>query len=167
MKLVIPSEPLLFGAMCHLALPAVPSPPTNLTISEATPTSLSIEWGPPLQPNGVILWYEVRYVGLDTFNLVSPSFYNESVIRVNRSSPKVELVELVPYSLYNITVQAATQVGSSDSAVLTARTNESCKFTVYSVPDSYQMQTRRMLSSVYLLRLNPTVSFSDCLCSNS
>ena len=121
---------------CNVPLPisAVPSPPTNLTIFEATPTSLSIEWGPPLQPNGVILWYEVRYVGLDTLNLVSPSFYNESVIRVNRSSLEVELVELVPYSLYNITVQTATQVGSIDSAVLTTRTNESCKFTVYSVP---------------------------------
>ena len=105
----------------------VPSPPTNVTVSETTPTSLSIEWGPPLQPNGVILWYEVWYVGIDTLNLVPPSFYNESAIIVNGSSLEVELVELVPYSLYNITVQASTQNGGGDPAVLTARTNESSK----------------------------------------
>ena len=103
----------------------VPSVPLNLTVSESTPTSLSLEWGPPLQPNGVILRYEVWYRGLDTLNLDPPTFYNESVIIVNESSLEVELVELVPYSLYNITVRAATEVGGGDFAVLTARTNES------------------------------------------
>ena len=104
----------------------VPSPPTNLTVSEVTPTSVSLEWGPTLQPNG-ILWYNVRYVGIDTLNLVSPSFYNESVVRVDESTLEFELVDLMPYSLYNITVQAATQVGGRDSAVITVRTNVSSK----------------------------------------
>ena len=110
-----------------LSLCVVPSAPSDLTVSESTPTSLSLEWGSPLQPNGVILWYEVRYTGLDTLNLVPPTFYNELMIVVNGSFLEVELVELVPYSLYNITVQAATEVGSGDVAVLTARTIESRK----------------------------------------
>ena len=67
--------------MCHLALPAVPSPPTNLTAVETTPTSLSIEWGPPLQPNEVILQYELHYIGIETLNLVPSSFHNETVIQ--------------------------------------------------------------------------------------
>ena len=128
----------------------VPSPPTNLTVSVATPTSLSIEWGPPLQPNGVILWYEVWYVGIDTLNLVPPSFYNESAIIVNGSSLEVELVELVPYSLYNITIQASTKVGGGDSAVLTARTNESSKFSVYMCCDiDSSMQNRCLVCEAH------------------
>ena len=121
-----------------LSLCVVPSAPSDLTVSEFTPTSLSLEWGPPLQPNGVILWYEVRYTGLDTLNLVPPTFYSESVIVVNGSFLEVELVELVPYSLYNITVRAATEVGSGDIAVLTARTNESRKFAVFCWFDPYE-----------------------------
>ena len=116
--------------LISLSLCVVPSVPSNLTVSESTPTSLSLEWGPPLQPNGVILWYEVSYRGLDTLNLIPPTFYNETVIRVNESSLEVELVELVPYSLYNISVRAATVVGSGDIAVLTARTNESRKLAI-------------------------------------
>ena len=112
-------------------MPAVPSPPANLTIVETTPTSLSIEWGPPLQPNGIILSYLLRYIGIETLNLVPPSFYNESVIQLNTSSTSAELMDLVPYSLYNITVQAVTRVGIGDPAVITVRTNETCEYCIY------------------------------------
>ena len=119
--------------MCHLALPAVPSPPTNLTAVETTPTSLSIEWGPPLQPNEVILQYELHYIGIETLNLVPSSFHNETVIQLNASSTSAELMDLVPYSLYNITVQAVTRVGIGDPAVITVRTNETrkCNTAIY------------------------------------
>ena len=126
--------------LISLSLCVVPSVPSNLTVSESTPTSLSLEWGPPLQPNGVILSYEVSYRGLDTLNLIPPTFYNESVITVNESSLEVELVELVPYSLYSISVRAATEVGSGDIAVLTARTNESRKLAICCWFELYQRQ---------------------------
>ena len=113
-------------------MPAVPSPPANLTIVETTPTSLSIEWGPPLQPNGIILTYLLHYSGIETLNLVPSSFYNESVIQLNTSSTSAELMDLVPYSLYNITVQAVTRVEIGDPAVVTVRTNETRKFSTAS-----------------------------------
>lgn len=103
---------------------AVPSPPTNLTIVETTPTSLSLAWDPPLQPNGPILWYEVRYTGIESPNQLQPSFYDESLILVNGSIFELELMDLEAYSFYNVSVQAATQFGSSDPVVLAVRTDE-------------------------------------------
>ena len=42
-------------------LQGVPGPPSNLTFSEITMSSLKISWNRPLSPNGEILGYIVEY----------------------------------------------------------------------------------------------------------
>ena len=59
--------------------------------------------------------------------MVPSSFYDETVNLVNGAFITVKLIDLKPYSLYNITVQAVTEFGSSDLAVVTGRTNEGGK----------------------------------------
>ena len=67
-------------------------------------------------------------MGIDTINMVPSSFYDETVNLVNGAFITVKLIDLKPYSLYNITVQAVTEFGSSDLAVVvTGRTDEGGK----------------------------------------
>ena len=109
---------------------AVPSSPVHLNISDISPTTFLIHWDPPTRPNGIILSYEVSYTGEHTLNNVPETFYNTTVVTVSPSSTSLELLELEPYSVYNVTVRAVNGAGhgapSSEMGLLT-RTEPFCK----------------------------------------
>ncbi|XP_029991434.1 phosphatidylinositol phosphatase PTPRQ [Sphaeramia orbicularis] len=75
------------------------SPPTNLTVIDSSPSTMTLTWSPPEEANGIIQYYEVLYE-------------NESYSALmNMSSNKVTLINLKPFSYYNVSVRAYTRYG--------------------------------------------------------
>ena len=85
--------------------------PQNLTITNKTSTSLTVEWSPPLTPNGVILSYQVFYVGLESVNPVPDSFETNSTLTTSAATQTVEVAGLSHYSRYSLSVKAFTSAG--------------------------------------------------------
>ena len=101
-----------------------PSSPLNLTITNKTSTSLTVEWSPPLTPNGVILSYQVSYVGLESVNPVPDSFETNSTLNTNGTTQTVEVAGLSPYSWYSLSMKAFTSAGGGEETTVTLRTEE-------------------------------------------
>lgn len=75
------------------------SPPVNLTVDDTSPSTATLAWSAPEKANGVIQHYEVLYE-------------NESYSAVmNVSSNSVTLINLKPFSYYNVSVRAYTRYG--------------------------------------------------------
>ncbi|XP_037623294.1 phosphatidylinositol phosphatase PTPRQ isoform X2 [Sebastes umbrosus] len=75
------------------------SPPVNLTVVDTSPSTATLAWSTPEQANGVIKRYEVLYE-------------NESYSALmNASSNTVTLMNLMPFSYYNVSVMAYTRYG--------------------------------------------------------
>ena len=96
-------------------------------ITNKTSTSLAVEWSPPLTPNGVILSYQVSYVGLESVNPVPDSFETNSTLNTNGTTQTVEVARLSPYSQYSLSVKAFTSAGGGEETTITVRTLEDCK----------------------------------------
>ncbi|XP_021240934.1 phosphatidylinositol phosphatase PTPRQ isoform X5 [Numida meleagris] len=90
------------------------SPPQNVEIINITATEINLKWSPPEQPNGLITHYEVLY-----------SDSSDLFVR-NTSSTNISLTEMMPYTLYNISVRAFTRLGhgNQSSFPLLVRTSE-------------------------------------------
>ena len=100
----------------------VPSPPTNLLLSERSSRSLKFEWESPLLPHGIIEYYLVTYRGIDKVNPVDDSFSAPKDKVGNGTS--MELKGLEPYSEYEVRVQAANGRALSAGRMITGRTLE-------------------------------------------
>ncbi|KAM8751980.1 phosphatidylinositol phosphatase PTPRQ [Acanthopagrus schlegelii] len=75
------------------------SPPENLTVDDTSPSTTTLTWSAPEKANGMIQYYEVLYE-------------NESYsAMMNTSSNRVTLMNLRPFSYYNISVRAYTRFG--------------------------------------------------------
>ncbi|XP_063754724.1 phosphatidylinositol phosphatase PTPRQ [Eleginops maclovinus] len=75
------------------------SPPVNLTLVATSPLATTLAWSAPEQANGMIQYYEVQYE-------------NESYSELlNTSSNTATLMNLKPFSYYNVTVRAYTRYG--------------------------------------------------------
>lgn len=75
------------------------SPPENLTVDGTTPSTTTLTWSAPDKANGVIQYYEVMYE-------------NESYsAAMNTSSNRIALINLKPFSYYNVSVRAYTRYG--------------------------------------------------------
>ncbi|OXB69015.1 hypothetical protein ASZ78_012843 [Callipepla squamata] len=94
------------------------SPPQNVEVINVTATEINLKWSPPEQPNGLITHYEVLYS--DSCDLF---------VR-NTSSTNISLTEMLPYTLYNISVRAFTRLGhgNQSSVPLLVRTSETEDF---------------------------------------
>ncbi|XP_061896859.1 phosphatidylinositol phosphatase PTPRQ [Entelurus aequoreus] len=90
------------------------SPPENLTVVDASPTTVTLTWSAPEEANGVIQHYTVFYENQS---------YSSSV---NTSINKVALVTLKPFTSYNVSVMAFTRYGHGNqtSDYLTILTGE-------------------------------------------
>uniref|UniRef100_A0A8C5DTE2 Protein-tyrosine-phosphatase n=1 Tax=Gouania willdenowi TaxID=441366 RepID=A0A8C5DTE2_GOUWI len=75
------------------------SPPKDLAVEDLSPTSVTLMWSVPEKANGVILVYEVLYEN-ETHSAV-----------VNTTSNTITLVNLKPFSYYNVFVRAFTRYG--------------------------------------------------------
>ena len=119
---------------CHncyklFSLQTVPSAPLNTAVTNTTSTSVLVSWSPPLYPNGITLAYKISLVGVESFNPVPNTFYNSTkhTVMVNSSDENtdLELTDLVPYSLYNITITAMNRAGYGEpSEPISVRTRE-------------------------------------------
>ena len=97
----------------------------NVTVANKTSTTLLVTWLPPAIPNGVLTSYEVYYRGLSSVNLVLPSFYQALSVTLSTVSTSIELVNLVPYSDYTLSVRALTSGGPGEyNEQVEARTEE-------------------------------------------
>ncbi|XP_049430343.1 phosphatidylinositol phosphatase PTPRQ isoform X2 [Epinephelus fuscoguttatus] len=75
------------------------SPPVNLAVVDTSPSTATLAWSPPEQANGIIQHYEVLYE-------------NESYSALmNTSSDTVTLMNLKPFTYYNVSVRAYTRYG--------------------------------------------------------
>ncbi|KAK7504941.1 hypothetical protein BaRGS_00003969 [Batillaria attramentaria] len=74
------------------------------------PTQLEVTWSPPAQPNGVIEYYVIRWAG------------TQREVR-NFTELRVVLDDLVPYTVYSVTVTACTNGGCTESLPASARTD--------------------------------------------
>ncbi|XP_035218180.1 receptor-type tyrosine-protein phosphatase delta-like [Stegodyphus dumicola] len=77
-----------------------PSQPRNLTYSNVTSTTVSIEWTEPENPNGPILWYVVQWSK-------SPGEQSENSTEVTH----YKISGLDPYAEYTVRVYAETEAG--------------------------------------------------------
>ncbi|XP_056272982.1 phosphatidylinositol phosphatase PTPRQ [Pseudoliparis swirei] len=75
------------------------SPPVNLTVVDTNPSGATLAWSAPEQANGVIQHYEVLYEN------------ESSSALMNTSSDTVTLMNLKPFSYYNVSVKAYTRYG--------------------------------------------------------
>ncbi|KAF7670333.1 hypothetical protein LDENG_00018790 [Lucifuga dentata] len=75
------------------------SPPKDLHVENTTPSSITLGWSAPEKANGVIQQYEVMYEN-DSYSAL-----------MNTSSPSITLMNLKPFSYYNVSVKAYTRYG--------------------------------------------------------
>ena len=108
--------------------PTVPSGSPEISTAEAlSPTTIFVMWMevPPVERNGVISMYEVRYVPLET---CSGTLMERTVSITNTSMTSTTLTDLKEYVEYNVSIRSYTSVGPgpySDSVV--ERTDEDGK----------------------------------------
>ncbi|XP_007951364.1 phosphatidylinositol phosphatase PTPRQ [Orycteropus afer afer] len=95
------------------------SPPQDVEVIDVTASEIRLKWSPPEKPNGIIVAYEVFYKNIDTLFVK------------NTSTTNIVLMNLKPYTLYNISVRSYTRFGHGNqlSSFLSVKTSET-------VPDS-------------------------------
>ena len=131
---------------CYIYL-SVPSP-VNMIVMMAvlgTPTHLTIQWNPPVEPNGELLAYSV-YCGASAqqplcdcdFGNTSPScpcgdmslnvsYHQQAVLPVALSQTE-EIGGFLPYTNYTCFMTANTSAGESTPGIsLSSVTDESCE----------------------------------------
>ena len=129
--------------LVHYLLLLVPSAPRNLTqiVDNSTASSIFLQWEAPLPPNGVIISYEITYRGVQTPNAVNfGDFTSPSMLRIGPVTSFNLIEGLMPGSVYEVSVQAATSVGfgpsSNTTVAVTAESGE---------PTSCEMHTHIQL----------------------
>ncbi|KAK2842216.1 hypothetical protein Q5P01_012416 [Channa striata] len=75
------------------------SPPVNLTVVDTSPSKTTLAWSAPEKANGVIEHYEVLYEN-ESFSAL-----------INTTTNRVILMNLKPFSYYNVSVRAFTRFG--------------------------------------------------------
>ena len=82
--------------------------PQNVTAVSLSSTTIIVTWEevPPIDRNGMVIAYEVRYEPFETFGQLSSSDV------INATNLSVILEGLHPFVNYNVSVRAYTSVGS-------------------------------------------------------
>ena len=102
-----------------------PSSPVDLMAIDNLKESqrLTITWTEPVITNGNISSYDIQYRGISSVNPVSSNFSQVQMLSVD--STMALLQDLVPFSVYNISVRASTGAGPGlFSAEISVRTLE-------------------------------------------
>ena len=87
--------------------PAASSPPTNITATTITQTSLVLNWSPPSDPNGNIEGYYIRYNTPPPNDIMRSTLSsNEEVLNVSSSVTTITFTDLSPYTLYTFSIAA-------------------------------------------------------------
>lgn len=114
--------------MCFIA----PSSPVDVRALEnlSEPRRLAITWAPPLNTNGDIESYDVQYRRIGSpVDAALSGFFQIQTLSVNVTMALLQ--DLVPFSVYNITVRANTAAGPGPfSEEISAATLEDGECTV-------------------------------------
>ena len=103
----------------------VPPSPVDLMAMDNTRESrrLTITWAEPVMTNGNVSSYDIQYKGISSVNTVLSNFSQVQMFSV--ASTIAVLQDLVPFSVYNISVRASTGAGPGPfSAEISVRTLE-------------------------------------------
>ena len=76
---------------------------------DVTSTSITISWLQSSIPNGIVFIYEIRLFGVDSVNPVSSEFFGYLIL--NTTETMIALLNLVPFSNYNVQVRGKTNAG--------------------------------------------------------
>ena len=98
--------------------PLVPGPVSDVKVTASSFTTITLQWMPPLQPNGIIIKYTVQCLGVVTYT--------------NRLS--ITLSGLYPASAYNISVAASTSKGPGPQSLILANTTATCECSIFACP---------------------------------
>ena len=101
------------------------SSPVNLMAIDNQRESqrLTITWAEPVITNGNVSSYDIEYRGISSVNTVSNNFSQVQMLSVG--STMALLQDLVPFSVYNISVRASTGAGPGPfSAEISVKTLE-------------------------------------------
>ena len=93
--------------LSFISISAAPTAPTNVMATADSSTEVTVEWGEPETPNGIIIQYSISY------NLTG-----SDIINVTGTSRTVTIGDLLPFTFYEFTVVAFTVEmgpGASDS----------------------------------------------------
>lgn len=94
---------LTCGFLVILSFSVPSGPPRNVEIDSTTSTSFTLTWDPPLEPNGIILGYHVRYSECDKSNKTN--------ICDNITESKHTIEGLHPYRCYGMHVACESNGG--------------------------------------------------------
>ena len=108
-----------------LYITAPVSPPENFAVASTTPTSISLQWNPPPDEdvNGIIVIYVIRYRIIEQLG-VDPVSMDMLNINVTGNITNITLVNLANYTVYEISIGAATAIGEGPTTSLTQRTDQ-------------------------------------------
>ena len=84
--------------------------------------NVNISWGPPSNPNGVILGYNYSLMETSNSNNVIIEYTNTALLSVEHN------VTVAPFTNYTATVVAFTSAGSGESVMNVALSPEASKF---------------------------------------
>lgn len=94
---------LTSGFLIILLFSVPNGPPLNVKIESTTSTSFTLTWDPPLEPNGIILGYDVKYYECDEPNIKN--------IYDNINERKHTIKNLHPYRCYQMYVACESSGG--------------------------------------------------------
>ncbi|GAB6031602.1 hypothetical protein CHUAL_009366 [Chamberlinius hualienensis] len=90
---------------------ATAGPPANVTLIQAKEHSLVIRWLPPLASNGIIMQYKVSAKLVNSHLDGTPDVNSYLQWSFSNTTIEAELPGMIPATLYNITVLAASGLG--------------------------------------------------------
>ena len=94
------------------------SRPKMFSLSNITSRTITLTWGPPLVPNGIIRHYLLQCTGRgQTLNHT-----------VNGSQTTTTLSGLLPYTNYSCSITAHTSVGGGPAATINVTTRQDGNF---------------------------------------
>ncbi|XP_039630055.1 protein sidekick-1 isoform X2 [Polypterus senegalus] len=99
----------------------VPGPPVRLVFPEVRLTSLKVVWQPPLEPNGIIIGYQISY------RLAASDPNKFTTVEVDSKSLQFPITGLTPDSAYIFRIAAKTQQGwgaPEEAVVITTEKRE-------------------------------------------
>ncbi len=112
-----------------------------MCVDSTLPTALEVSWKrvPPIDHNGLLLTYEIKYEPLQTFaEQITTGYINTT----GQEVMNITLADLQEFVKYNISIRAYTGVGAGPfTAEMTQRTREDGMFTVGVVLDCTDIRT--------------------------
>ncbi|XP_018571714.1 phosphatidylinositol phosphatase PTPRQ isoform X2 [Anoplophora glabripennis] len=104
----------------------VPETPDNLTITEKTSTSFTVQWEKPTKNPGVFITYHVHVVSAGTNHFIPESCELQSYDQWNQTTNETyDFDEAVPDYIYEVTVFLENSAGNGSQASINITTNTS------------------------------------------